>query len=374
MEIERLSMLDYLEGFPDSRDPRMIKHLLVDIITIAVVAVICGADNWEEIELFGRSKEDWFREFLKLPEGIPSHDTFNRVFAWLDPQEFQKRFMHWTEALRKHVESEVIAIDGKTARRSKDNGRVLHMVSAWASSNRLILGQVKKNDKSNEITAIPELLDQIMIKNCIVTIDAMGCQTAIAEKIIERKADYILALKGNQETLHDDIRDFFEAEINDEHTEFSFDFSESETRGHGRIDIRRCWATSQIDWLQQKPKWKNLQSVVMIESERHINNQVSKEHRFYISSCKPDAEQLNKNIQLHWGIENSQHWVLDIAFREDECRTRKDNAPHNFALIRHWTLNLLRQEKTSKKSIRAKRLKAGWDMSYFVELLKLAKA
>jgi len=372
MEEQKLSIVDHLADFSDQRDQRMIKHLLVDIVTIAIIAVICGADNWEEIELFGHSKEDWFRQFLKLPVGIPSHDTFNRVFSWLDPKEFQERFLNWTETLRKCV-AEVIAIDGKTTRGSKDNGKVLHMVSAWANSNRLILGQVKRNDKSNEITAIPELLDQIMIKKCIVTIDAMGCQTAIAEKIIDKKADYILALKGNQGTLHDDIKIFFESEIQDKHSPFSFDFAESMIKDHGRIDIRRCWVTNQIDWLVQRDKWKGLQSIVMIESERHINDQITKEHRFYISSCKPDAKELNKNIQAHWGVENSAHWVLDIAFREDECRTRKNNAPHNFALIRHWALNLLRQEKTSKKSIRAKRLKAGWDMNYFIELLKLAK-
>lgn len=373
MKKEPTSIVDYLSDFSDQRDTRMIKHQLVDIVTIAIIAVICGADNWEEIELFGRSKEDWLRQFLELPEGIPSHDTFNRVFSWLDPQEFQNRFMKWTESLRKCIEAEIIAIDGKTARGSKDNGNVLHMVSAWANSNRLILGQVKRDDKSNEITAIPELLDQIMIKKCIITIDAMGCQAAITEKIIKREADYILALKGNQSTLHDDIRTFFESEIQDKHTAFNFDFSESITNDHGRVDIRRCWATGQIDWLQQKDRWKNLQSIVMIESERHIKDQVSKEHRFYISSCKPNARHLNESIQFHWGIENSQHWVLDIAFREDECRTRKNNAPHNFALIRHWVLNLLRQDKNSKKSIRAKRLKAGWDMDYFIELLKLAK-
>lgn len=373
MNPENLSLVQHFANLSDKRDPRMVKHLLVDIVTIAIIAVVCNADSWEEIALFAQTKKKWLKQFLKLPYGIPSHDTFNRVFSWLDPKEFQQYFMEWTNMLRQCFPKEVIAIDGKTARGSKDNGHALHMVSAWANANRLILGQVKTQEKSNEITAIPELLDQIMIKGCVVTIDAMGCQTAIAEKIIEKKADYILALKGNQSSLHDDIRTFFESELNDKHSEFQFDYDENVSKGHGRIDIRRCWVTRQIDWLSQKDQWKNLQSIVMIESERHLNDQVSKERRYYIASDKSSAKQFNEDIRAHWGVENSQHWVLDIAFREDECRTRKDNAPHNFALIRHWALNLLRQDKATKSSIKAKRLLAGWDLDYFAKLLKLAK-
>jgi predicted transposase YbfD/YdcC len=355
------------EFFSNITEPRESnkRHKLIDILTIALCAVICGADTWEDIEEFGHIKKDWFERFLELPHGIPAHDTFARVFASIDPKEFQQAFIRWVEAIRT-ITKEIIAIDGKTLRRSHaKDASPLHLVSAWALENRMVLGQVKTKEKSNEITAIPELLQVLELKGCIITIDAMGCQKAIAETIIKKKADYVLGLKGNQGTLHDDVKLYFE-----DFKDNPYDCYETIDGDHGRIETRRYWTTSHIDWLSDKASWKNLSTIVMVQRERLIDGKTSNETSYYITSLKSDAKTIARAIRGHWGIENSLHWVLDIGFREDESRIRKDHAPANFAIIRHMALNLLRHETSCKRSIKGKRLKAGWDTEYLGKILK----
>ena len=357
------SIKDCFSGLTDPRDSNK-RHQLIDIIAIALCAVVCNADTWEEIEEFGQAKHEWFKTFLDLPHGIPSSDTFARVFASLDPVEFREAFLRWTEAVKGQI-----AIDGKTVRHSYGNDAPpIHMVSAWALENRMVLGQVKTNEKSNEITAIPELLQVLALEGRVVTIDAMGCQKAIAGKIAEKGADYVLGLKKNQGNLHADVELFFQDCLSSGFGDVPYDYCQTIDGNHGRIETRRYWATSDIEWLSDKPLWKNLRTIVMVERERNVNGEVSVETGYYISSLGSEIKQLAKAVRGHWGIENSLHWVLDIAFREDESRIRKDYAPENFAVLRHIALNLLKKEP-SVKSIKRKRLRAGWDNEYLVKIL-----
>jgi predicted transposase YbfD/YdcC len=363
------SILEYFKDMPDPREDNR-RHLLIDIIFIVICASLCGADKWDDIEAFGKAKESWFRRFITLPHGIPSHDTMARVFSRLVPDQINRRFIAWVQALRSEQTQEIVNIDGKCVRRSHDKAHgksAIHMVSAWANKAGLILGQQRVDEKSNEITAIPELLELLELEGCVVTIDAMGTQTEIAKKIIESKADYVLALKGNQSTLKDDVELYFEdlpEKKNDD-----ADYYRSVNKDHGRIEIRECWTTSNIDWIESREKWMGLKSICAIRSTRIIGEQETQETRYYISSLDLGARQMGKMIRAHWGVENSLHWVLDMVFREDECRKRKDNSAENFAIIRHITLNLLKQEKTCKRSIAGKRLLAGWDESYLDKVL-----
>jgi predicted transposase YbfD/YdcC len=361
--------------FSDLHDPRdkNKRHRLLDIVIIAICAAICGADSWEDVELFGDAKHSWFKVFLELPHGIPSHDTFGRVFALLDPEQFQTSFVEWIQAVEELTQGQIVAVDGKTLRRSHDRGNgiaAIHMVSAWASENGLVLGQRQVDDKSNEITAIPQLLDRLEIAGCIVTIDAIGCQTKIVEKIIEKQADYVLPVKENQGKLHETLHLLF-----DDPAEMRWvpcDYHKTVGKGHGRIEIRECWATSDPKYLRyiaSLADWPGLQSVAMVRTERCVGEQSTLERRYFISSLAADAKQLLRAVRGHWGIENKLHWVLDIAFREDDCRVRTGNGAQNFAVLRHIALNLLKREKTLKASIHGKRLKAGWDHDYLVKVL-----
>lgn len=377
-EVESSLLIEHLAKIKDPRIDRTKDHLLIDILTIAVCAAICGADSWTEMEEFGEAKEEWFRTFLELPNGIPSHDTFRRVFMLIRPADFQQVFLDWVKEIARQVGAELVNIDGKhlrgsrTKQKRKDGKEGLRMVSAWASENRLVLGQVKCEEKSNEITAIPLLLEVLELRGCIVTIDAMGCQRAVAEKIMSQEADYVLSLKGNQGTLHKDVADYFYWAERQNFKEIEYSFTETVEKGHGRIETRQCWATEDVDWLLQKEKWSGLKSIVMVESIREvIGNQASVERRYFISSLCSDAKEILRAVRGHWGIENSLHWVLDVAFREDDCQIKDANAAENMATLRHFVLNLLKQETSCKRGIKTKRLKAGWNESYLLKVLQI---
>lgn len=344
---------------------------LESILLIGIISVICGADSWNEMENYAQSKEEFLRTFLDLPNGIPSHDTFNRVFSNIDSHQFESCFIEWVNTLAQLKPREVVAIDGKTIRGAKASGKKspVHMVSAWANENNLVLGQVKVFEKSNEITAIPKLLEVLSLKDTIVSIDAMGCQSDIAEKIIAKQADYILAVKGNQEQLYQDIKDEFRFGKN-------IKTHLSESVDHGRIETRKCSMITDFQFIEKINKWKKIKTLVRIESIREFKNSEKSTEtasRYYISSLEASAEDFQKAIRSHWGIENKLHWSLDLAFGEDASRKRKGNSTQNFSILNKIALNLLKNEKTSKIGVKSRRMKAGWDNHYLIKVLNLMK-
>ena len=351
------------------KDPRHhnTRHLLYDMLMIALCASISGADSWTQVAEYGRSKLPWFKEFLNLPNGIPSHDTFGRLFAKLDPKGFQNFFTRWVQDISESLKGKTVSLDGKTLRGSHDraNGKsAIHMVSAWASDINLVLGQLKTDDKSNEINAIPELIKTLALEGAIITIDAIGCQKKITHTIIEEKADYVLQVKNNQKRLLQDIELFFKDPANG-----PFDSFETIDGEHGRIETRRYFTTDDIDWLPGKHLWAGIKTIAMAIRQRDVGGTVSTETAFFISSLENHAQTISKAIRNHWGVENGLHWCLDISFREDHCRVRKDHAPENFGILRHMAINLLKREKSLNGGIQTKRLKAAWDRNYLLKIL-----
>jgi predicted transposase YbfD/YdcC len=342
------------------------EHLLEEILLIAIAAVLSGAESWNDIEEYGNCKRDWLGSFLTLPHGIPSHDTFNRVFAALDPEELEKGFVAWVSSIAKLTAGEVVAIDGKAlcGTRQAGNKGIVHMVSAWAENNGLVLGQRKVDEKSNEITAIPKLLEALELSGTVVTIDAMGCQKAIAEKIVAKKADYILAVKENQGHLLEEMKDSFRMLASES-------VAEEIDCGHGRVEKRTCSVMSDTSLLENAAEWTALRGLVRIEAERYhkVSGKMEREIRYYITTLKPEALPLNRMIRQHWGIENKLHWVLDVAFGEDGSRKRVGHAAQNFSLLNRIALNLLKQDTHLKRGIKGKRLKAAWDHPYLLKLL-----
>lgn len=342
-------------------------HKLEDILLIGIISVICAADTWKNMETYAKAKEEFLRSFLDLPNGIPSDDTFNRVFSSIDSEQFEACFVDWVSRLVNLTDGEIIPIDGKTIRGAKSNGKKspFHMVSAWATNNNLVLGQVKVSEKSNEITAIPKLLELITVKGCTVTIDAMGCQQEIARKIIEKEANYILAVKENQKQLHQDIVDEFRFGKN-----IQFDISED--LDHGRIETRRCSVITDFKFIENTQEWAGIKSIIKIESIREFKNSdkpTETATRYYISSLLTKAIELQRAIRLHWGIENKLHWVLDVAFSEDASRKRAGNASQNFSILSKIALNLLKNETSERQGIKGKRLKAAYDQNYLLKVL-----
>jgi predicted transposase YbfD/YdcC len=344
----------------------------MDILIIAVCAVISGAEGWEDIEEYGKAQKEWFAEILDLPHGIPGHDTFRRVLSRLDPEELPRCFIAWTQALSQASGGEIVSIDGKTLRHSYDQATptaAIHMVSAWASANRLVLGQRKVDEKSNEITAIPELLRLLELQGAVVTIDAMGCQKAIAQTITEQGADDVLALKDNHPTLAEAVTLFLTDARATGFADIEHAYHETVDGDHGRIETRRYWITSDIEWCGAKASWANLQSIGMVEARRAIGDTVQLDTRYFLTSLPAHAVRFAHAVRQHWGVENSLHWVLEVSFQEDACRIRKEKGAQTFAVLRPIAVNLLRREPHHKRGIKARRKRAGWDHDYLVQVL-----
>lgn len=368
------------EHFGDLTDPRAqhsIDHLLIDIVIITICAVICGAESWPEIENYGLAKQEWLSTFLELPNGIPSHDTFERLFARLKPAQLQQCFLSWVQAVFEISGGQLIAIDGKTLRGSYERGgqkAMIHMVSAWATTNRIVLGQRKVHEKSNEITAIPALIEVLDLVGAVVSIDAMGCQTEIAKQIVAQEGDYVLALKGNQGNLFEDVEQLFTHARQENFEQIEHSYHETHDEAHGRLETRRYWVMGQTEYLIGAENWEKLTAIGCVESQRQIGDKITCETRYYLLSLALSAEKFAEVVRGHWGIENQLHWVLDVAFREDQCRTTTGYSGENLAVIRHIAVNLLTHEKSAKCGTHAKRMKAGWDDRYLLKVLAQVKA
>lgn len=369
-----ISISDFFRNLKDPRIKRTKRHLLHDILTIAILAMICGAEGWEDMEVFGEAKETWLRTFLSLEHGIPCADTFRRVFAAIDPKQFEACFMKWIQHLAKDITGKVVAIDGKTLRRSYDKAAkksALHLVHAYASECQLLLGQVATSEKSNEITAIPELLGLLDIQGAIVTIDAMGCQRKIAKDIVAKEANYVLSLKGNQGALEKEVSEFFTDALSDEKTKKNLAYSETTDGDHGRVEVRKVYVTQDISWFEDKKEWAQLSSFIRVESERYVEGKTTIEIRHFISSLKEsDAARFLHIIRSHWAVENNLHWSLDVALGEDACRIRKDHAPRNLSLLRKMALTMLKRNTKLKRGIKAKSKLAGWDHDFLLNTLR----
>ena len=364
-------LLDFFDDLDDPRVERSKLHSLSEVLFIAIAGTIAGAEGWRELEAFARAKRDWLGHYLTLPHGVPSDDTFRRVISQLDPERFETCFREWMAAAVNQSEGELIAIDGKTLRGSYDraDGKAsLHMISAWAGANALVLAQERVADHSNEIAAIPKVLEILALKGSIVTIDAMGTQREIACQVVEQGGDYVLALKSNQPSLYDDVRAFFEQAAAGRFRGIEHDYHEHTDGGHGRIEVRRLWCTSDVTWIAEQTRWKGLRTIAVAESRRILGKEESLERRYYITSLPSQAEPIARAVRGHWGIENRLHWVLDVTFGEDGNRVRKAYAPENLGLLRRIALNLLRQEP-SEGSLKGKRKRAGWDNTYLSTVL-----
>lgn len=350
-------------------------------MVIALCCLLCGGETFNDMEEFGHAKEAWFKTFLPLRSGIPRHDTFNRVFAALKPEAFLDCFLRWTQSVRQTIAGEIVAVDGKALRRAGAKGQSpRYIVNAWASANRLVLGQLKVADKSNEITAVPHLLRALELAGCIVTVDAMGCQTQIAKEIIEADADYVLALKGNQETAFAEVKSFLDDAVAQAQAQPprpcgaqpppELLFLETVEKDHGRLEIRRYWLSAELDWFADRPKWEGLRTVGMVESVRQVGDQPpTVERRYYLCSLRPVIAAFARAVRGHWGVENQVHWVLDVQFNEDQSRARTGHAPENLATLRRLALNLLRRDQTKHRGITGKQRSAAWNHDYLLQLL-----
>lgn len=369
----KISITEHFEELEDPRQEGKIEHKLEDILLLCISAIICGAEGWHDIEIFGQARLDWLKKHGDFEYGIPVDDTIARVMSALNPKQLQTCFVNWMKAASDVSQGDIVSIDGKTVRHSfdrKNKKRAIHMVSAFARKNGVVLAQKKTVEKSNEIIAIPELLELLDLHGCIVTIDAMGCQHKIAETIIDKKADYVLMVKQNQGKLYEDIKDFFDICHQENFKQVSFDYYEQVDKQHGRFEIRRYWISSTLETIRNTDNWKGIKTIGMVESERHVGDKVTRDTRYYMNSIPLQAKTFAKAVRGHWGIENSLHWTLDMTFREDESRIRRDNAAEVLAVFRHIALNTIRQEKSCKKSIKAKRYKATLEPAYMDKLMQ----
>lgn len=367
--------------FNNLRDPRVERtkrYPLIEILFLVISAVISGCDGWKSIHDFGKIKLDWLRKYFPYEEGIPTDDTIARVMRRLETKAFTQCFISWMQAVSLVTNEDIVAIDGKTVRRSHDrraDKSAIHMVSAWSVANSVVLGQEKTSEKSNEITAIPELLKVLALKGCIVTIDAMGCQEEIAKQIIKKEADYVLAVKGNQGYLYEDIKQFFDTSYQNNFLNVMHDFYDEHDKGHGRIEHRKCWVIDTNlynDSFRNLKKWKDIKQIWMIKTERDLGEQITQDTRFYIASCTKSAQEALTIVRAHWHIENCLHWTLDMTFDEDSSRIRKQSSPENFSIVRQIALNVIKKHTTLKASVKRKRAMAGWDDNFRDELIRQA--